>query len=367
MDRTPAFVSHAKALVNWSAADVALVSTIYDPPRARRPWMLKDVLPEGATRYYSLGRWALVDALRACGVGRGDRVLVPGLICREVLASISFLDAIAEFYPVSSRLCAGFSAADLIDAKAVLAVNYFGFPQELEVFRNYCERTGAALIEDNAHGLLSRDENGQLLGSRGDAGVFSFRKTIAVPDGGALVLKDHVEMPSGADLRAANNPGPRYTLKQTFRRVAGQLGPLRTHRAIGGLRQFRRAITGDALPVGAPDAEIRIPAAPNPSAILARAIAVAEPDLEVRRRRALYELTGRVITQSGAVPVFPCLPPKVVPYGFPIFVSHPNLSGTVAAAARYGFQLSRWPDLPAAIAADAPEHYRHLMVLPFLW
>jgi hypothetical protein len=121
------------------------------------------------------------------------------------------------------------------------------------------------------------------------------------------------------------------------------------------------------LPVGAPDAETRIPTEPHPSAVLGRPIAVAEPDLEVRRRRALYEFVGSVITQSGAVPVFPRLPPKVVPYGFPIFVSHSHLSGTLAAAARHGFQLARWPDLPTAIEPDAPEHYRHLMVVPFLW
>jgi hypothetical protein len=351
----------------WSAAEVALVGTIYDPPRARRPWSLKQVLPEGASRYYSLGRWALVDALRACGVSRGDRVLVPGLICREVLASVNFIGAIPEFYPVSSRLSAAFNAQKLIHAKAVLAVNYFGFPQELEVFRTYCQRTGAALIEDNAHGMLSRDENGQLLGSRGDAGVFSFRKTIAVPDGGALVLQDHVEMRASAGPGEVRNIGARYPLKQAFRRVAGRLGPIWTHRAIGGLRQLRRAITGDALPVGAADAETRIPAEPNPSAILGREIAVAEPELEVGRRRALYELAGSVIANSGAVPVFPCLPPKVVPYGFPLLVSPRYLSATMAATARYGFQLSQWPDLPAVIEPSAPEHYRHLMVMPFLW
>jgi hypothetical protein len=372
MGRTPALVSRAQILVmktetHLSAADKTLVGTIYDPPRAGRPWMLKDVLPDGATRYYSLARWALVDALRACGVGAGDRVLVPGLICREVLASINLLDATPVFYPVSHELRAGFSPGDSGQAKAVLAVNYFGFPQELDVFRQYCERTGAALIEDNAHGLLSRDENGRLLGSRGDAGVFSIRKTIAVPDGGALVLNGHLEMPQTAEVGESRTIRPRYPLKQIFRRVAGRLGPVRTHSVIGALRQLRRAVTGDALPVGAPDAETRIPVGPSASTILSRALTIAEPDLEVRRRRALYALAGRIIEVSGAVPVFPSLPRNVVPYGFPVFVSQAHLPGTVATVGRYGFQLSRWPDLPTAVASEAPEHYRHLMVLPFLW
>ena len=353
--------------VHLSAADLALVNTIYSPARARQPWMLQDVLPGGATRYYSLARWALVDALRTYGVGPGDRVLAPGLICRELLASISLLGATAAFYPVSRGLCAEFSAGDLGQAKAVIAVNYFGFPQDLGVFRDYCQRTGAALIEDNAHGLLSRDEYGQLLGSRGDAGVFSVRKTIAVPDGGALVLTGDRGMPKAPVSREVSASSARYRLKEAFRRVAGRLGPLRTHRVISGVRQLRRVLTGDAFPAGAQDAEVRIPVGPSASSLLSRPLSVTEPDLEARRRRALYELAGRIAGAIGAVPVFPCLPPNVVPYGFPMFVSQARLEETAADVERYGFQVSGWPDLPTAVAAEAPEHYRFLMVLPFLW
>ena len=328
--------------------------------------MLKDVLPVGETRYYSLARWALVDALRACGVGRGDRVLVPGLICREVLASINLLGATVAFYPVSPRLDAGFVARDLVDARAVLAVNYFGFPQDLEIFREYCSRTGAALIEDNAHGLLSRDESGQLLGSRGDAGLFSVRKTIAVPDGAALVLKNGVLPQAPPATEAAGIPS-RYRLKQAFRRVARVLGPVQTHSAIGVVREIRRGCTGHAVPVGASDAETRIPVGPGPSRLLSNRLTMADPALEAQRRRALYELAGRVVDTSVAVPVFSSLPPNVVPYGFPISVSPENVSAIAVQAGCAGFQLAPWPDLPAAVVHEAPEHYRRLMVLPFLW
>jgi hypothetical protein len=374
MDRTPALVSHTqtfvmKADVRLSVADAALVGTIYSPPAARRPWMLKDALPEGATRYYSLGRWALVDALRACGVQAGDRVLLPGLICREVLASVNLLGATPMFYPVTRQLSAAFDADAMDRASAVVAVNYFGFPQNLETFRRYCERTGAALVEDNAHGFLSRDEHGRWLGSRGDAGIFSFRKTIAVPDGSALVLNGARGMPNETDVPEARGVATRYRVKQGFRRVARRLGPLRTRRAIRGIRYLQRSLTGQALPVGvsAPDAETRIPVPPAPSALILRRLTVSDPEFETQRRRGLYELAGRIAEDSGAVPVFPCLPANAVPYGFPIFVSPAHASGLAANVERYGLPLSRWPELPAAIASDAPEHYRRLMVLPFLW
>lgn len=350
-----------------SALDTALIATIYDPPRARRPWILKDVLPEGATRYYSLARWALVDALRACGVAFGDRVLLPAMICKEVLASISVLGATPAFYPVSRQLRASFTAGAMSPAKAIVAVNYFGFPQELEVFRQYCARTGAALIEDNAHGLLSRDGNGQLLGSRGDAGLFSFRKTIAVPDGGALVLNGQRDMPSSVDAPAVNANGGGYRLKQAFRRVSRGLGPARTLKTIGAVRQMRQSFTGEAVPRSAADAETRIPLAPNPRALISSRLRVADPELESQRRRALYDLAGQIVETMGASPVFPQLPQNVAPYGFPVFASTARAPGIVADLARHGLPLTQWPDLPASVAPSAAVHYRELFVVPFLW
>lgn len=349
-----------------SAPERALIASVYYPPRANHPWTLKDVLPDAVTGYYSLARWALVDALRACGVGSGDRVLLPGLICREVLASVSVLGATAVFYPVSTALCPSCSADDMAEAKAILVVNYFGFPQELAVFREYCHRTGAALIEDNAHGLLSRDTNGEWLGSRGDAGLFSFRKTIAVPDGSALVLNGGRMLPE-SNVPAAGGIGAHYRVKQALRRVVRPLGPVGTRKAIGAIRGLRRVFTGHAVPASAADAETRIPLSPSPCALIGCAIRVADPESETRRRRALYGLASRIVSQSGAVPVFPRLPANVVPYGFPIFASAAQALRVAAETSRCGLQVSRWPDLPDAIGPSAPAHYRDLMVLPFLW
>ena len=329
--------------------------------------MLKDALPEGACRYSSLGRWALVDALLACGVGAGDRVLVPGLICREVLASLSVVGATPVFYTVSRQLCADLSSAGTGAARAVLAVNYFGFPQDLTVFRQYCERTGAALIEDNAHGMLSRDSEGQLLGGRGDAGIFSFRKTIAVPDGAAVVLAGGRELAPPVREAPGRQPSPRYVIKQAFRRVAGCVDPGHVLEAIGFIRTLRRSITGDAVPVSPPDAETRIPVSRNPGPWVARPVSVAEPELEARRRRALYDLAYRIAVEAGAVAVFSRVPPNAVPYGLPFFSPPAQAMKIAAVVRRHGFQLCQWPDLPSVVRRSAPEHYGQLMVLPFLW
>ncbi|OFW06449.1 MAG: hypothetical protein A3I61_20070 [Acidobacteria bacterium RIFCSPLOWO2_02_FULL_68_18] len=329
--------------------------------------MLSEVLPEGATRYYSLARWALVDALRASGVGPGDPVLVPGLVCREVLAAISVLGASPAFYHVTSQLGAVLAADGGRSAKAVVAVNYFGFPQELDTFRQYCARTGAALIEDNAHGLLSRDESGQWLGSRGDAGVFSFRKTIAVPGGGALVLRRRQEMPPAAPVRPVRRVLLRHHTKQACRRVAGRLGPVRAAAAISAIRRVRQSFVPESTGSSHRDDETRIPIAPDPPAFVSRHITAADPALESERRRALYGLASRILEAADAVPVYPRLPPHVVPYGYPVFAAPSRVPDITARLARHGLPLLRWPDLPEAVASAAPEHYRHLMVVPFLW
>ena len=344
----------------------ALISTIYNPPRASRPWRLQEVLPDGVTRYYSLGRWALLHALRACGVGPGDTVLVPGLICRDVLASINALGAHPVFYPVTRQLRAALGADTAPPARAVLAVNYFGFPQDLGIFRSYCAHTGAALVEDNAHGLFSRDTDGRLLGSRGDAAVFSFRKTIAVPDGAALVLNGGRTIVESTAPESVPVP-MRYRVKQAFRRVASAAGPRRTSAIIDGVRRLRQVTTGHAVTPGSPDAEVRIPGPPQPTALIGGPITVADPEAEGRRRRQLYEIAAGIAERAGGSLVFPVLPPNVVPYGLPMSVAPACLDRLSAEVRGHGLQLVSWPDLPGAVAQGAPDHYRQLMVMPFLW
>jgi len=356
----------APADMHLAAAEAALIATIYSPPRAREPWPVSNVLPSGTTRYYSLARWALVDALRTYGVGAGDRVLVPEVICRELLASINMLGALPVFYPVGRQLHGCVPAQD-VAAKAVVAVNYFGFPQRLDVFRAYCERTGAVLIEDNAQGLLSRDERGDLLGARGDAGLFSFRKTIAVPDGGAVVFNRRSEMPGAGVTFRRGAVDPRYRMKQAFRRISPRLGPAVTYKVIDAVRQARRLLTGHAFPQAAPDAETRMPVAPPACGMLARKLVVADPDLEGRRRRALYELVGRLAAGVAAAPVFPDLPPYVVPFGFPLVAAPEDSPAVAARFAGVGLTLWRWSDVPAAVAGESAGGDRHLLVVPFLW
>ena len=128
--------------------------------------------PATIVRHFRLGRHALFAGLQLLGVGKGDVVLLPAFICRDLLASVQEAGGVPAFYPVRPSM-APLELPAIPNVKVVLAVNFFGFPQSLQCFRDYCSEHGAALIEDNAHGYLGHDEEGRVLGTRGDIGVLS--------------------------------------------------------------------------------------------------------------------------------------------------------------------------------------------------
>jgi hypothetical protein len=234
----------------------------------------------------------------------------------------------------------------------------------LTPFREYCQQTGAALIEDNAHGLFSRDECGRLLGSRGDAGVFSLRKTIPVPAGGVLVL------PRGRTLTTpplSPVSWKRQTAKRILRRAAGTTGPARTLAALEVLRRVHRTLRGTAHEHDPLGTETEIIAPPNPPTAIIEPLTVADEHVEVTRRRSLYALVSRVLDGLDVRPVYADLPRYAVPYGYPLFAAPESFEALTRALGRYGLSLIRWPDLPTAIRPVAASHYRNLGVVPFLW
>lgn len=75
--------------------------------------------------------------------------------------------------------------------KAVVVVHYAGVGCEMDPILDLCRARGAAVVEDNAHGLYGR-YRGRLLGSFGVMATQSFHETknITCGEGGALVIND---------------------------------------------------------------------------------------------------------------------------------------------------------------------------------
>ncbi len=321
-----------------------------------------------AFRLFSLGRHALAEALRAAGINAGDKVLLPEFICRDVLASLSAVGAKVVWYPVADDLSPASPAEAWPEAKAVLAVNYFGFPQPLELFRVYAGRTGALLIEDNAHGFLSRDGSGRWLGTRGDAGIFSLRKTLPLADGAALFVFNGKMAQALAEpvVPVGRGYAPSGVWKTTLRRIP--VAGIRTANALTGFaRLLRRLRSGHAIPPPDENAEYSIPYPPAANSGLLAGLSFLDVQEEIERRRALYRQAEIAALSLGIVPLFAALPPLVSPYGFPFRTDRESTLDRMRHWAKgRGVELIHWPDLPRAIEKRLPVYHHTLWLVNFL-
>jgi perosamine synthetase len=138
---------------------------------------------------------ALHLAVIACGVGRGDEVVLPSftfpatanavLYERGTPVLVDVDPATLNVDPEAVRRAIG------PRTKAVLAVHLFGAPCEIARLRAICDERGVALIEDAACAVGTRFE-GAPIGSFGDVACFSFhaRKIVTCGEGGMITTAD---------------------------------------------------------------------------------------------------------------------------------------------------------------------------------
>ncbi|MBI3553484.1 MAG: DegT/DnrJ/EryC1/StrS aminotransferase family protein [Elusimicrobia bacterium] len=344
-----------------------LDASVYAPPAAP-PWRLEDFFPGTPVRYFSFARRATAAGLQAAKIGAGDAVLVPEFICRDFLSAVRAVGARALFYPVDKTLRPAADPRDWPSARAVVAVNYFGFAQDLAPFERYRQRTGALIVEDNAHGLFSRDAQGRWLGSRGDLGVFSLRKTLPLSNGAALTLnaKDrpwHLSPQSAF----ADSGGLKAAFRGGVRWLARAAGARSAYRALEGLRRLRQIRTGHRLPPGDPESEVQLPFPELPCRELEAPLTLAGAERETARRRELYRDLSNELRGQGFELVYPDLPAGTVPFGLAVRLPETERGRAFALLARRGLEPLAWPDLPSSVAAGAPDHYRAIHIVHFLW
>jgi len=308
---------------------------------------------------YSLGRVAFYFALKGLGLKQGDRVLLPSLICKEVLHPVYELGLEPVFFDMDRFLKPVLHADQLPICKVILCVNYFGFPQDIEYFYNYCRRTGAVLIEDNAQGFLSRDSKKSVLGMRGNLGIISFRKTFHLWDGAVLLS------PSNSSIFQAMPPDsfplpPLYKVKTYLRdkqilstRFIHMLARLKVK--VKFVKQARpEQQDGEIFKIG-----IRTES-------LEKLVAY-DWDHEIKRRRALFLYAKDLLKPCGALPVFEEIEEGTVPYIFPFYIENKDFEKVASCLAKYSLQCFSWPDLPPEVRRSAPDYYQKLYGVRFLW
>ncbi len=348
----------------------AAVRQVYSPPvKSAGSFSVERMLGTDAVCYYSLGRHALVAALRMLDVGPGDRVAIPEFICRDLLASVAAVGASAHYYPVDEKLCLACDDMELTGLKVIIAVNFFGFPQDMTRFESISRQTGAVIIEDNAHGFLSRDTRGIPLGRRAPLGIYSLRKTVPISSGAALVVNDAAlldRMP--AQLEPSLQSPPRsLRLKQSLRQTVPVIGIVACRMMTAMARMARRMKTGHAIQPILLDCETVIPAQPEPSKWALGRISQLDEKAEIARRRVLYRILIEALPPHGAVPIFDNLPEGTSPYVFPFRAQETSMADIRRRLDKMGLECHRWPDLPAVLGAEIKDHYSNVRMVPFLW
>lgn len=170
---------------------------------------------------YAYARAALFDGICVLGLKAGEEVLVPEYICNTAVAPFHQAGIKCIFYKVKSELMPDWDdvASRLtFRTRAFLIVNYFGFPNDLDYARNFCDQHHLFFIEDNAHGFLSAC-NERPLGSWGDIAIFAFHKMIKMPGGAALLVNRSAQKSLGAMLRKRPLSTTRFFLKSILQRL----------------------------------------------------------------------------------------------------------------------------------------------------
>ena len=138
----------------------------------------------------SLARTALKLGLEELGANPNQILLVPDYCCDVILHPLDQLGLKILYYEVSDELSPNWDQLDKIDISnvfGILMIHYFGEPQNIKKFQDYCRKKEIYLIEDNAHGYGGKYK-GKWLGTFGDIGISSPRKILRTSHGGILYL-----------------------------------------------------------------------------------------------------------------------------------------------------------------------------------
>ncbi|MBZ0270637.1 DegT/DnrJ/EryC1/StrS family aminotransferase [bacterium] len=337
---------------------------VYTFPRPRvRPLPAPVPFSSPNVGWFGYARRAMAAGLAAAGLKAGDGVLLPAYICRDLSDELSRAGFAVRFYRVTTGLRADLDHVRAsIDEKtrALVAVHYFGFAFDLVDLAALALETGLVFVEDNTHGFLGT-QNGKALGTFGDLGVFSFRKTFLIPNGAAAVTnRDDIRLSDLGPAPAA----PRllrlmWMLDEYFKRA-----PDKPHapediarRAVNGAasRMEKRLAAGDAL------------ARFDPSAWSRLRHADFALTFETRRRNYYY-LRDWMRAANDAQLIYDTLPGGVCPKALPVLVK--DADKAMAELLKAGVPAQHWDRLPSEISGDDPafgdarELRRRLVALP---
>jgi len=152
--------------------------------------------------FFSHARVALKQGLVEIGCNKEDYVLVPDYICEAALTPFRELGININFYSLNRDFSPNWQELEeLVSLRnycAILMIHYFGVPQNILRFNEFCDDKNILLIEDNAHGYGGSFQ-GKLLGTFGHIGISSPRKILNTPSGAILYKGNNMIEPKNLD------------------------------------------------------------------------------------------------------------------------------------------------------------------------
>jgi 8-amino-3,8-dideoxy-alpha-D-manno-octulosonate transaminase len=137
---------------------------------------------------------ALIVALKALGIGYGDKVIVPAHTFLATPGAVVCSNAVPVFVDVDESL--NMDPGDLErvmdeEVKAIIAVSILGNPVDMDPIMAFARKHNIYVIEDVAQSCGAMYK-GKYTGTIGDIGVYSFQmnKIITAGEGGAVVTQD---------------------------------------------------------------------------------------------------------------------------------------------------------------------------------
>lgn len=289
--------------------------------------------------YYYFGRTAIWHGLSALGLKTGDEVVAPIYNCGTEIDPLLKFGLSVRYYDQYKALQPDLNEIEgLINSKtrAIYITHFFGFPQPLSEIKSLCEKYKLFLIEDCAPALYSK--NGETpLGSEGDISIFSFRKTLPLTDGSALVI-NNPELPEPETAKASpavyNARDVLYFIKghYIYDHNASGLLPIilkyvyekRGDVGGGNSKSYETSeVLGEQItltPYGGhyhPEKDNRKPM----STMAMRIMKASDQQMIVGRRRSNFEVMLNALKANSKIEtVFTDLPDGVCPLNFPIVV-----------------------------------------------
>lgn len=151
--------------------------------------------------YYPIATNSTTGALHLAyimsGISRGDEVITPVFTCTATTFPILWLGATPIFADIDFKLNinpATIESKITSKTKAIICMNYAGYPCEFDKLRDIADKYNLKLICDNAHGIKTY-YNGKPIEYYCDYVVYSFQaiKFITTGDGGMIVCKTKEE------------------------------------------------------------------------------------------------------------------------------------------------------------------------------